>query len=79
MSTTSKTRRELAHRVSNGIEVWLYWERVGDTLTLEVYDAKCEEYFEVEVPRHRALDAFRHPFAYRAAAEALEFGELLAA
>jgi hypothetical protein len=79
MSTTTFKRRELAHRVNNGIEVSLYWDKVGDTLTLEVYDAKLDEYFELEVPRARALDAFHHPYAYLAAAETRELDELLAA
>jgi hypothetical protein len=79
MSNTTFTRRELAHRTSDGIEVSLYWDKVGDTLTLEVYDAKLEEYFEIEVPRDRALDAFHHPYAYLAAADALELHEILAA
>jgi hypothetical protein len=78
-TTPTRKRRELAHRVNNGIEVSLFWTKVGNTLTLEVYDAKSDEYFEVEVPRDRALDAFHHPYAYRAAAEALDFGALLAA
>jgi hypothetical protein len=79
MTAGMHTRRELAHRVNNGIEVWLYWERVGDTLTVEVYDLKLDEYFELDVPRDRALDAFRHPFAYRAAAQARDARQLLAA
>jgi hypothetical protein len=57
-------RTELAHRTADGIEVALYWTKVGDLLTLEVYDTRSEERFELEVPRDRALDAFRHPFAY---------------
>jgi hypothetical protein len=64
MTTTTITRRELAHRASNGIDVSLFWDKVGDTLTLEIYDSKSDEFFEVEVPRDRALDAFHHPFAY---------------
>jgi hypothetical protein len=76
--TTSKPR-ELAHRVTDGLAVSLFWHRAGNTLTLEVYDSKTEEFFELEVPRDRALDAFHHPFAYLAAAEALPLGELLAA
>lgn len=79
MSATTFKRRELAHRASNGIKVWLYWDKVGDTLSLEVFDAKLDEYFELDVPRDRAMDAFRHPFAYLAAAEAHQLGELLAA
>jgi hypothetical protein len=79
MSTTTYKRRELAHRLSDGIEVALYWDTVGDTLSLEVYDARTDEFYEIDVPRDRALDAFRHPFAYITASEPLELEELLAA
>jgi hypothetical protein len=80
MSAHATTRRELAHRSTDGIDVWLYWEKVGDSLTLELYDAKDDEYFEIEVPRDRAMDAFRHPYVYVAAAQAREqAAELLAA
>jgi len=65
MAATS-VRRELAHRKTNGVSVSLYWESVGDTLLLEVYDEGSDEYFEVDVPRNRALDAFHHPYVYRA-------------
>ena len=78
-STTTFKRRELAHRVNNGIEVSLFWHKVGDVLSLEVYDVKTDEFFELEVPRDRAMDAFHHPYAYLAAAEASEVSELLAA
>ena len=76
---TTIKRRELARRVSNGIEVSLIWEKVGDTLLLEVYDEQADRYFELDVPRDRGLDAFHHPYAYLAAAEAREPAELLAA
>lgn len=79
MSSTTIQRRELAHRVSDGIEVALFWDKVGDTLSLEVYDAKTDQLFTVGVPRDRALDAFHHPFAYAATAETFELGEALAA
>ena len=79
MSTTALNCRELAHRVNDGIEVSLFWEKVGDVLSLEVYDARTEEHFAIEVPRDRALEAFRHPYAYIAASTAEELGEALAA
>ena len=66
MLTTSSSRRELAHRLSDGIEVALLWDPVADTLSLEVHDAKTEEHFELPVARDRGLDAFHHPFAYAA-------------
>jgi hypothetical protein len=62
--TTTTTKRELAFRVNDGINVSLFWTEVGDILTLEVYDERGDEFFECDVPRDRALDAFRHPFAY---------------
>ena len=76
----STVRKELAHRASNGVSVWLYWETVGDTLSLEVYDERGDEFFQIDVPRDCALDAFHHPYAYRARAEAwLATGEPLVA
>ena len=79
MASSMFTRRELAHRANDGIEVSLYWDKVGDLLTLEVYDVKEDTYFELEVPRNRALDAFHHPYAYLAVVEARELAEPLAA
>jgi len=72
-------RRELAHRVSNGVSVSLFWDSVGDILTLEVYDESCDEYFELDVPKDRALDAFHHPYVYRHRAQMQEVFEPLAA
>lgn len=79
MSSTTATRRELAHRRSNGIDVSLFWDKVGDLLSLEVYDVKSNEFFAGEVPRNRALDAFHHPFAYIGGAEPVRLGEMRAA
>ena len=64
------TRHELAHRTNAGIHVSLFWPTVGETLVVEVHDTCSDELFELEVPRERALDAFRHPYAYLAAADA---------
>jgi hypothetical protein len=66
--TTNK--RELAHRVSDGVSVSLFWESVGDSILIEVYDERGGDYFELPVPRDQALEAFRHPYVYRALAEA---------
>jgi hypothetical protein len=78
MSAVDFKQRELAHRSSNGIEVSLFWMKVGNTLTVEVLDTKSDEFFVLEVPSDRALDAFHHPYAYRAAArqahEAADYG-----
>jgi hypothetical protein len=64
--TTTKPERELAHRTSDGLGVSLYWNEGTNRVTVSVYDARSDEGFEFEVDAHRALDAYRHPFAYAA-------------
>jgi len=59
---------ELANRRNGGVEVWLFWRRDDDALTLSVADERTGEAFERRVACERALDAFYHPFAYAAAA-----------
>ena len=65
LSTVS--RRELAHRASNGLEIYLFWNQPGDRITVEVFDARSGEGFEFPVDSSHALDAFHHPYAYAAA------------
>ena len=65
-AVANASRRELAQRSVNGIEVTLYWQPIPDSVAVEVRDASTEEAFEITVPRDRALDAFHHPFAYAA-------------
>lgn len=60
-------RRELARRVSGGIEVALYWSPLDDSTTVEVWDAWSEETIVFGVPADRALEAYYHPFAQLAA------------
>ena len=62
--TKEKELRELAHRRGDGIEVTLRWRPEDDAIVLAVEDWATGDAFEVEVDRDRALDAFRHPFAY---------------
>jgi hypothetical protein len=57
-------RRELAHRVSGGIEVTLYWSVEDHTTSVEIFDDATEETFYFGVPHEHALDAFYHPFAH---------------
>jgi len=64
--TTHTQRRELAHRVSNGIEVSLFWGPASGEVVVEVVDHSSEHFFELSVPSERALDAFHHPYAYAA-------------
>ena len=55
--------RELARRVSGGIEVALYWSPLDDSTTVEVRDFASEETIVFAVPPERALEGFYHPFA----------------
>jgi hypothetical protein len=58
------TTRELAHRASDGVEVWLLWNSDDDRVTVVVEDAKVEKRFELEARADNALEVFYHPFAY---------------
>jgi len=62
---TSRSRRELAHRASNGIDVRLLWNQADNMVTVAVSDDLGES-FELRVASHEALDAFHHPYAYAA-------------
>jgi hypothetical protein len=64
--STHDTRRELAHRVADGIEVQLLWSTSDDTVSVAVCDHRDGVVFELPVARERALHAFNHPFAYAA-------------
>jgi hypothetical protein len=63
---TTDTRRELAHRVSDGIEVQLLWSADDDSVSVAVCDHRDGVVFDLPVARERALHAFNHPFAYAA-------------
>jgi hypothetical protein len=61
------TFRELDHRSHDRIDVRLLWRARDDRVIVAVADEKTGERFTVEVrERERALDVFRHPFAYAA-------------
>jgi hypothetical protein len=57
---------ELDHRESDGIVVSLLWDVAENVVTVAASDERTGEAFEVVVPPDRALDAFRHPYAYDA-------------
>lgn len=63
-----RPRRELAHRVSGGIEVRLYWSPDDGSITVEVWQPESEVTLLLEVAPERALEAFYHPFAQLRAA-----------
>jgi hypothetical protein len=66
-ATVFNERRELAHRISDGIEVTLFWTKPSDRVTIAVVDTRSDEALEFEVAGGAALDAFNHPYAYAAA------------
>ena len=61
---TDASTTELASRSGDGIEVSLLWSRTSDRVTVVVADLRSGERAEFAPPRHRALDAYYHPFAY---------------
>jgi hypothetical protein len=66
MTTTITRRTELAHRASDGIDVYLFWNEPTSRVTVGVLDARGDDSFEFEVDGRQALDAFNHPYAYAA-------------
>jgi hypothetical protein len=65
--------RELDSRKSDGIHVQLLWHPHDGHVSVAVNDSKTGETFELEVRHgHRALDVFRHPYAYAAETHDLE-------
>ena len=59
-----RTQRELAHRYQDGIEVTLRWDSLSGIVSIELADDRDESAHVFAVEASRALDAFRHPFAY---------------
>lgn len=57
--------RELDSRTSDGIYVRLLWHSESGRVSVAVHDTKTGELFELPVhDRERALDVYRHPYAY---------------
>jgi hypothetical protein len=65
-ATTINQRTELAHRTSEGIDISLFWHQPSGRVTVSVIDERTNDGFELEVDGRRALDAFNHPYAYKA-------------
>jgi hypothetical protein len=65
MYTTSEISvRELDHRTSDGIDVWLLWNSDTGRVSVAVEDGRFGESFELDVDAADALNAFRHPYVY---------------
>ncbi|MGN6167775.1 MAG: hypothetical protein ACTHQQ_06340 [Solirubrobacteraceae bacterium] len=65
-ATTLTDRRELAHRISDGIEVTLFWSKPSNQVTIAVLDTRSDKALEFEIDGSAAVDAFNHPYAYAA-------------
>ena len=65
-NATQQPYRELAYRVSDGVEVVLFWHEVSDELTVTVSDDRTGAYFELAAAPDQALDVFDHPYAHAA-------------
>ena len=63
-ATPDRHARELAHRRNDGLDVALLWHPRDDAVTVAVADSRTGRDIEFPVDPARALDAFRHPFAY---------------
>jgi hypothetical protein len=77
MTTTITRQTELAHRTSDGIDVYLFWNELTGHVTVDVLDARTDECFELEVDGRHALDAFNHPYAYAARTDTADPGALI--
>jgi hypothetical protein len=59
--------RELAYRVSDGLEVALLWHERDDVVSVMVLDSKTGDSFELVLgDNENPLAAFHHPYAYAA-------------
>jgi hypothetical protein len=64
MAVWAEQRSELAHRSTDGLEVSLFWSKLSNRVTIELVDGRVDERLEFDVASEKALDAFRHPYAY---------------
>jgi hypothetical protein len=60
-----RMHHELAQREDDGIRVRLVWDADRDQVIVRYRDHRTGEAFDVDVPNDEALEAFRHPNAYR--------------
>jgi hypothetical protein len=72
MPRATHTRRELAHRVTGGLEITLYWNPHDDSTSITVHQLTSWETISFPVPRDLALHAFHHPFAHLPQQDAAE-------
>jgi hypothetical protein len=61
------TRRELAHRLNNDVDVTLWWDPHTNAVTVSVRDRNSGAHFQLDADGANALDVFHHPYAHAAA------------
>jgi hypothetical protein len=67
LPTVTSLLRELDHRRSDAIDVWLLWREDDGQVLVSVADEKTGDRFTIELREgDRALDVFEHPYAYAA-------------
>ena len=64
---STRTWKELADRLNDGLDVRLVWSKSDgkDEVVVRVTDFREGDYFEIPTEPERALDVYHHPFAYR--------------
>ena len=56
--------RELARRVTGGLEITLYWRVDNNSTSVQIRQGESDDAFLFAVAPEHALDAFYHPFAH---------------
>ena len=64
MTATREPVRELAERRSNGTLMRLFWLQGTRELWVEVYEPEFDLTIVIPAEPERALETFRHPYAY---------------
>ena len=67
MTRTRPPIRELAERVAGGTLMRLLWRQGTRDLWVEVYEPEFDVTIVIPAKPERALETFRHPYAYAAA------------
>ena len=66
VSITNSPLRELAHRVSSGAEIRLFWNERTGAVTVWDWNRDYGQQMEFAVAPAKALDAYTHPYAHAA-------------
>ena len=64
-TVTRGSLRELDHRSGDGVDVTLLWDAGSHVVLVVVLDEQTGVTFQLAVDGADALDAFKHPYAYR--------------